>query len=400
VYLPSLRHTFGNLVDLRALEGYSIVEAARDLFRWRDANSFFLSTVDIETLASFLPALQAAHPTDVLYSLYGIATDGSTLEIDYTKSPSVAFQEFVAHCTLRSKMLDIIVRPWAPSRDSIRAGAVAYRTQENGGEPHDLPSWICQVDNLSFGHRRKNIYGRKNGDVLVGHPRRGQYNASKGSAAAPIFGTPQPDGSVTFDGSMVVSGFAMGQVDEIGFRAAGGTVHAEWIELCGWRKGDKTVPHHLWRTLCADRGPGGIPAPSWYHIACQYWLEYGEGDDITYDVIQRDQHPSTALEYMQRVQSVIWDRALFKTTAVNADGADDVDDADDGCEPLFGLAPRQARAGDHICVLHGLSVPVALRRVDARRWRVVGECFVYGMMDGEAMLVEAFRERTREFTLT
>lgn len=371
----SLRHTFGNLVDLRALEAYSLIETARDLFRRQDDGTL-ISACDLETLVSFLPALQSNIPKDVIYSLVGLSSDSrSSVGIDYSKSNNVVYQDFVEYCVRKSKTLDIVCRPWAPNLPPGEAPA---------------PSWVCQVNKLPFGHRRKNIYGRKSGDVLVGHPHRNYYSAARGSVAMPIFGSPAlPDGRVVMDGSMVASGFRVAPVRDLGFRAAAATVHMEWIELSGWRPGAAFVPDHLWRTLVADRGPGGIPTPTWYHRACQYWLDYSEGQDITYDVIQKDQHPATALEYIQRVQSVIWDRTFLKT-----DRLDDLD------RPLYGLGPRETRAGDFICILHGCSVPVVLRRTDGLdEWRLVGECFVYGLMDGEAMDIKAFTDRTQEFLL-
>lgn len=363
------------MVDLRALEAYSLIETARDLFRRQDDGTL-ISACDLETLVSFLPALQSAVPKDVIYSLVGLSSDSrGSIDIDYSKSNNVVYQDFVENCVRKSKTLDIICRPWAPN------------LPPSEGPP---PSWVCQVTKLPFGHRRKNIYGRKSGDVLVGYPHRNYYAAARGSVATPMFGSPSPDdGRVHMDGSMVASGFRVAPVRDLGFRAAAGTVHMEWIELSGWRPGAAFVPDHLWRTLVADRGPGGTPTPTWYHRACQYWLSYSEGQDITYDVIQKDQHPATALEYIQRVQSVIWDRTFIKTARL-----DDLD------RPLYGLGPRETRAGDCICILHGCSVPVVLRRTDdADEWRLVGECFVYGLMDGEAMDIKAFTDRTQEFLL-
>ena len=48
------------------------------------------------------------------------------------------------------------------------------------------------------------------------------------------------------------------------------------------------------------------------------------------------------------------------------------------------MAPANAEEGDHICVLIGCSVPVILRK-KGFDWHFVGECFVFGFMDGEAM---------------
>ena len=50
----------------------------------------------------------------------------------------------------------------------------------------------------------------------------------------------------------------------------------------------------------------------------------------------------------------------------------------------FGLVPKDARAGDHVAILHGLTLPVILRSKDYERYELVGACFVDGIMFGEA----------------
>ena len=50
----------------------------------------------------------------------------------------------------------------------------------------------------------------------------------------------------------------------------------------------------------------------------------------------------------------------------------------------FGLVPRDARAGDKVAILHGLTIPVILRSKGRERYELVGACFVDGIMFGEA----------------
>lgn len=62
-----------------------------------------------------------------------------------------------------------------------------------------------------------------------------------------------------------------------------------------------------------------------------------------------------------------------------------------------------------ICIIYGLSVPVALRRVtddnprtqpklnSRTQYQLLGECYVHGMMDGEAMdLLKDHQARLRD----
>lgn len=78
------------------------------------------------------------------------------------------------------------------------------------------------------------------------------------------------------------------------------------------------------------------------------------------------------------VRDTVWNRRTFRGQR-----------AGNIPESIFGLVPRQARVGDRLCVLYGLSVPIVLRELhganDGRRWQLIGEAYVHGFMDGEAM---------------
>lgn len=54
----------------------------------------------------------------------------------------------------------------------------------------------------------------------------------------------------------------------------------------------------------------------------------------------------------------------------------------------LGLVPGEAKPGDRIAILIGCSVPVVIREVSAggkSAWRLVGESYIQGLMEGEAM---------------
>ncbi|KAL9006106.1 MAG: hypothetical protein Q9188_001126 [Gyalolechia gomerana] len=54
-----------------------------------------------------------------------------------------------------------------------------------------------------------------------------------------------------------------------------------------------------------------------------------------------------------------------------------------------GMALETVERGDAVGVLYGCSMPIVLREsktnVGDSRWRVIGECYLHGMMNGEAM---------------
>ncbi|KAL4892527.1 heterokaryon incompatibility protein-domain-containing protein [Aspergillus ambiguus] len=68
---------------------------------------------------------------------------------------------------------------------------------------------------------------------------------------------------------------------------------------------------------------------------------------------------------------------------------------------LLGLAPAAAQPGDYVLIIMNHGVPIVARPAGIRRhpdrdlpvvaWRIIGECFVHGMMEGEMV-----RKRVRE----
>jgi hypothetical protein len=51
----------------------------------------------------------------------------------------------------------------------------------------------------------------------------------------------------------------------------------------------------------------------------------------------------------------------------------------------LGLGPDSAQEGDWVCVIAGAAVPFILREESKGMWKLVGECYLHGIMDGEFM---------------
>jgi len=61
--------------------------------------------------------------------------------------------------------------------------------------------------------------------------------------------------------------------------------------------------------------------------------------------------------------------------------------------------PSGAEIGDVVVVFNGAVVPHLLRRTQENskeRWEIIGECWIDGIMDGEAMQMGQLVERTFE----
>ena len=335
---------------------------------------------------------------------------------DYTKSLLDVCADFMDYCIQESHSLDILCRHWAPPPQQKRPKHVKFQLSYSHEEFEDpLPSWIPTVEDYAFGTPAEALIGRKNGDSFVGHLERQNqqcYNASAGLWPCVRFG--KYDGSIAergidarkpgggpvepsqleaqvptqsaqklsrkYDGTLFVKGFRLGEITRLSGTVAAGVIQEDAFALGGWPLKDepKDVPERLWRTLVADRGPSGINAHSWYRRACRECLTHRDitGHLDTNRLKKIPETPTTMVSFLERVQAVVWNRKFFRS----------VDNSKKGREPLFGLVSHYAQPNDIICIIFGCSVPVLLRRnIDNVSFTFMGECYVHGYMDGEAI---------------
>ncbi|KAF2678005.1 hypothetical protein K458DRAFT_377328 [Lentithecium fluviatile CBS 122367] len=176
---------------------------------------------------------------------------------------------------------------------------------------------------------------------------------------------------------LYVMGVQLGRIKQHSTRITNGTVPAEWLEATGWqRRKPGRVPDMLWRTLVADRGPEGQFPPRWYRRACSHCLSDKNVMTTNADLdTQKTPSSNIMAKFLTRVKSVVFNRQFF------AGGSPE--------RPLFGLAPKRAEKGDLVCVLAGCTVPVILRKRKGPdgscHFELIGEAYVHGNMDGEAM---------------
>lgn len=209
------------------------------------------------------------------------------------------------------------------------------------------------------------------------------------------------------DGTMYVRGFRIDCIQQLSHRLYEGLIPYEWLVLGGWReRPDDTeqgndIPEELWRTLVADRTPEGRDPPRTYLKALNWAiLRRNSNDDINTADLIRQGRPEEMVEFLRRVQEVIWNRRFFVLS-----------DRTDGIGYRFGIAPTDAKVGDIVCVLLGCSVPVVLSPVDVSNprsgYKLVGEAYLHGVMDGEVLSLnlsadyrpENIIERSEEFCL-
>ena len=281
--------------------------------------------------------------------------------VDYNKTFFEVSRDFMEFTIKTSKSLDMVCRPWAPA------------TQE------DLPSWISTLSSMEIRPGVRH-HTRVKADTLVGLPatRKKTYNAARNF---PLEHSNWRLGEKPRERSLFVRGFVLDVIKEKKLQALQGNVPFAWLELGKWNDTSALPPDAFWRTLVADRGPDGDNPPLYYQLACRHvFAQTAPGDGLnTERLIRINSKPETVnekviVEYLQRVQSMIWMRRLATTRELDA----------------LALVPAETKKRDLVCILAGCSVPVILRPVGedetqgVTRYRLMGECYIHGMMDGEA----------------
>lgn len=389
----------------------------------------------IEFLVTSLSTFDTSNRRDIVYSLAAIASDtyntssyGHSLQgnedtgackliIDYDQLSEVDFyKHFVHFCINSSKSLDIICRPWAMPPKKGKS---------------DLPSWVRLLRDSEFGEPETVYSGRKNGESIVGLVDKPRYNASGGKKYeqppgndqvhnTPIQDYPPRKKQMSTDvpdfiipSIIWAKGFKLARVKKVSSIITSGLITRSSLQDIGWtgtNNGQHISPDHVWRTLIADRDSKGQVPPTWYRRMCLRCLELADAfnGDLNIDRLLQGS-ADTLREYLTRIRNVTFNRRFFramdlsqiqqgtKKRSVTQSGTDFEEkhpQADDG---LSGLCPQGTVEGDLICILYGCSVPVVLR--DTRNplqnlYKVIGETYTHGKMEGEAMEDRKGREET------
>jgi hypothetical protein len=363
-------------------------------------------------------------------------------EVNYTKPIFEVYKEFIEFAIAGSKQLDLICFPCAPTYESMIEWWEHKEKTEKGVHvmPVELPSWIRDKTGAAFSvatmdtGEEGSVYRRVRADPLVGRPgtaTRSYLACGKTRAQWKIVGR-----------TLKVLGQILGEVGNVDLPALSGNIPSSWLKTVKWQNPKKDdLPDKFWRTLVADWGVDGKHPSQYYKLACRWaFLRRVKGGNLnTTEVMKHGKCNKIAKEFLSRIQAVVYERHLISVK-------------DD--EGLIGLAPLDTKEGDLICVLDGCSVPVLLRRIrskdkakrtqrennygnDSRsrrrndtvvqdrpvvsltnaqneteniterpapgdvvkgnKYEFLGECYIHGMMSGEAFQYMEKKEQPREF---
>lgn len=425
--------------ELEPLGAKVLVDAITNTFRRSLDNTIFEPVYDLETLVTSLAAFESSDPRDTIFALLNIARESvspsprNDEEVgpprpDYLKDILEVYTDFLEWVICSSGSLDILCRQWAiPER--VKPGG-----RKNPTPLITLPSWIQTIDKSAYGFQEQGFNGRINGDTIVGKAGRKRYNASywkkpevrfgrrrrlapSGNSVRRVntapsrfepFTTRAPNVPISTSGpshQLFVKGLELGSVVWKSGRISRGVIPSECLEKGGLKTDgdDRTkVPDKLWRTLVADRTADGDNPPPYYHRAALHCMALADnlGHIGTIELLDYGNSPDSTsrnivVEYLKRVQAITWNRQFLQ-----------VDTGDSAQEYLFGLGPPDVLSADRICILFGCSVPCVLRPMELGDgtiyYKFIGEAYIYGRMDGEAILKlgeEAVKTKTKEFVI-
>ncbi|KAG5747306.1 hypothetical protein H9Q70_010010 [Fusarium xylarioides] len=385
---PATRHVSEYAGNISALPAYRLVQNTYGLYQERSRDGGqekYVWQRTLEQLVCFLAVFEASRPQDTIYAVLGIASDfkpkngahdGNSnserkeFEVDYDQGALRVYKRFLKQVVSNSGSLDVLCRPWAP---------VHERTNDGKLQDIILPSWILSIRRKPFKRDKNGKMFRYNADPLVGAAiSRLRFFTASGSNCRKKDELLLEIDDENDKPDIIVQAFELCKISEAFDCSTFGNIAASWLEAGGWTDDSKPPPGDLWRTLVANRTSQGTEPDPWYPRAFlsavrEKGMEYG----INTHQLIHEKDSVAYFEVFRRVQEVVWNRRLIKTCDI------------EGYGELLGLAPEEAVRDDLICIVLGCSVPLVLRPKEksSGNHEIIGECYVDGMMDGQAMKI-------------
>ncbi|OCL01440.1 hypothetical protein AOQ84DRAFT_383747 [Glonium stellatum] len=335
------------LGDIKALSASRLVEVTTNLVRKSDDGLVLKKHRSLEYLVSILTPFESSHPHDVIHAVLSLAEDTPRFIVEPAHKDTLDSLTVIAATTTPAAGQTMELTPAA-----IRA--VSCFKVYNYPVNYNKSFYEARRDSLEFTTKKGSRQGVRT--YNASKEREGKWSFSK-DAAIP---------------SLPVRGFILDTIARTEDSAISGIIPDSCMKFGGWSSGEKSQRERFWpvATMVADRGPNGENLPTYYELACEEVLGEGVGDDDinTGQIIDRI-NSTILIKFTKRLLSVVWGRKLIKTAS----------------HDFLGLGPSKPEKGDFVCILYGCSVLVLLRKVeDAPYFSFIGECYIHGMVDGEA----------------
>ena len=283
-------------------------------------------------------ACRCSDPRDRVYAVLSLLHKSEkdiNIEPDYKKTTPQVYQDAVLRHIAHSRSL----RMW----DS-------YELNNDG--PAVMPTWVpnwAAVDSAQPLEHRGNACSYSYANTQ--YKGRGVLSAA-GVVAATVLSAEGYISQTTWEGFLnEVRRLAPGNVEHSSYVAGGSLIDAFCSTIYANNFSDLT------RSNRSD------------------WPQFEESRDYVLAILQakrwllKPAFGSTQSRYVARVLRLCEKRSFITTE-----------------EGYIGLAPKATKPGDQVCILLGCRNPLVLRPVSGLQYKVVGECYVHGLMNGEAFL--------------
>ncbi len=328
---------------------------------------------------------------------------GKRITVDYEKSVFEVCRDFLAFTINRSHCLDMICMPWAP---------------EAPADEPPLPSWIPRLSGKAFGLSINKAYRRVNADPLVGGPRWDgrPYNAAPKTYAAPI----PPESR---DRTLRVKAFAFDKIKKKYFPATAGIIPSQWLQAGGWNDTSEPPPDQFWRTLVGNRDAHRQRPPAYWMRACgDAFARRPTGGALDTKELLAYDCPAVTRSFVEKVQTHSLGAQIGSTESTSASsygrhigalprpGACQMQEGGFGMHSIWvqrscpapEIRERETYEDSWECDCKQInckceqnkSNDASSRNGDSGRvapkihYEFVGECYVHGMMDGEAFRIQ------------
>jgi hypothetical protein len=363
--IPPFWETYGPTMSIRN------IERARRGFRNGDGTPLL-------NLLLFYRRFDAKNPKDKIYALCGLASDagpdGLAVRIDYNENTD-SYREVAIQMLRKGRYLDILSVPRVPG--STEAGP--------------LPSWVpdWSVSDLSTSLRSAtvpwfsfNATAKDEAYTLL----QSDDNSVIGLAGEVIDNVSEV-GDVYIDSSIghntKIQRFKGMAENEAAFNG--------WEKIARVRLGIKYWPtgedilDAYWQTLIMGNVSDGYDAtkeqfhqwkrlnpariPNILNSNWLRWMSLPVGLCVSISnfiaAFRHEYRHGPIVTFSKKLETTL-DRKLFKTT-----------------KGYIGMGPRSLKRGDGVALFKGGMVPLVIRSLGGK-WELVGDCYVHGIMHGEA----------------
>ena len=296
-----------------------------------DFSIYARSQSRLETLIYKTRYAECTDERDKIYAILNLAQGSVTLEPDYSRPTEEVFKSVVLG--LATKLKDLTVLTHCEMRVNQASRVASW-----------VPDWTIPSEGTMISNQAACL-----GTQAQAHCNDQNMLVVSGCLVDTLHVVEQMPPTTTFPTRIpqlgtIVRKFMRGHTEDEPYVAGGLVIDA----LC--------------RTLCCNTFAGGFMPPVPDFPDLQESKEHVRNLMDPHKLVQMHR-------YFEGVNTMTLGRAFFRTR-----------------NGYIGLAPSSIKSGDQACVVLGCRSPLILRPTDDQRYMLVGECYVDGFMDGEALL--------------